>query len=125
MGFHIASTLLKRPKTTVIVGVRDLGSLSGLEVIECGEHSTLIGIKLDSTSETDATEAVSKLKSEHSIQHLDVVLANAGYGTARSTYVSPSGRVHTIPTNMAAPLPSGVVVDGVVVPRRRGAALSE
>jgi norsolorinic acid ketoreductase len=38
----------------------------------------LITVKLDSTSTTDAADAVTILKSEHHIDHLDVVIANAG-----------------------------------------------
>jgi norsolorinic acid ketoreductase len=37
-------------------------------------------VKLDSTSTTDAAEAVTLLKSKYEINHIDVVIANAGVG---------------------------------------------
>ena len=37
-------------------------------------------MKIDSTSEADAREAVEELRSKHGIDHLDTVIANAGIG---------------------------------------------
>lgn len=50
---------------------QDLGTLSK------GEDSQLLLVKIESTSETDAAEAVKSLQTQ-GVSHLDVVIANAG-----------------------------------------------
>jgi norsolorinic acid ketoreductase len=57
-----------------------------------GSGSRLIIVKIESTSTTDAADAVKLLGSKYDIKHLDVVIANAGiakfWGTALETPVS-------------------------------------
>lgn len=52
----------------------------------------MIIVKIESTSTTDAAEAVTLLGSKYDINHLDVVIANAGignfWGTALATPIS-------------------------------------
>lgn len=52
-----------------------------MSTLERGENSTLITIRIDSRSDTDAKDAVSKLVAEYGIEKLDIVVANAGYGS--------------------------------------------
>jgi norsolorinic acid ketoreductase len=49
--------------------------------LERGTHSKLITVKIESRSESDAASAMKLLQSEHGIEALDVVVANAGYGS--------------------------------------------
>ncbi|WVQ81961.1 hypothetical protein IAT38_004088 [Cryptococcus sp. DSM 104549] len=56
---------------TVVAAVRDPSAFPKLD-------GTVIPVKVDSLSLTDAKEAVEELKTKHGITHLDVVIANAG-----------------------------------------------
>jgi norsolorinic acid ketoreductase len=87
IGKGFVSTLLQRPSTTVIVAVRDPSATSSKALSELpkGADTKLILVKLDSSIETDAVEAVSQLKSQHGIIAIDVVIANAGIGADGST----------------------------------------
>ncbi|KAF5701145.1 short-chain dehydrogenase reductase SDR [Fusarium globosum] len=93
IGHGLVKTLLARPSLTVIVGVRDPShpTSKALQDLPVGKDSRLITVKLDSSVPSDAAEAVSTLKSEHGIQALDIVIANAGIanegGLVRDTTV--------------------------------------
>ncbi|KAG4266596.1 hypothetical protein FPRO03_01880 [Fusarium proliferatum] len=93
IGHGLVKTLLARPSLTVIVGVRDPShpTSKALQDLPVGKDSKLITVKLDSSVPSDAAEAVSTLKSEHDIQALDIVIANAGIanegGLVRDTTV--------------------------------------
>lgn len=84
IGKGLLASYLSRPKTTVIATVRDPESdgSKSLSDLPKGKDSQLIIVTIDSASETDAATAVKELKSTHNIQKLDVVIANAGHGTA-------------------------------------------
>ena len=77
-----------------MAAVRDpAGSNSrSLESLPKGANSTLIVVKIDSTSDTDAEEAVRTLQSKHAVAKLDVVIANSGisnyYGKSSQTPLS-------------------------------------
>jgi norsolorinic acid ketoreductase len=91
IGKGLTSSLLQRPNTTVIAGVRDIAkSTSILEGLPKANGSKLILVKLDSQSETDPSNAVSELASKHSITSLDAVIANAGIGHSGSTIAKNS-----------------------------------
>lgn len=64
----------------MIAAVRDPESSSSkaLYDLQQGEGSSLIVVKIDSSSPTDAKEAVTLIQSKHSIDALDMVIANAG-----------------------------------------------
>lgn len=70
---------LARPHHTVIATVRDPASPSSKPLYDLPKSpsSRLILVKIDSSSPTDADEAVAKLQ-ENGISSLDVVIANAG-----------------------------------------------
>lgn len=55
------------------------------EVTNKGQGSRLIIVKIDATVEADAKAAVERLTAHEGIQHLDIVIANAGM-----CYVYPS-----------------------------------
>jgi norsolorinic acid ketoreductase len=75
---------------TVIAAVRNPNSdmSNSLTTLPKGNHSHLIIVKIDSSSETDASDAVKHLQTHEGISHLDVVIANAG--------------IHPPPTPMSA-----------------------
>ncbi|KAI8815070.1 aflatoxin biosynthesis ketoreductase-like protein nor-1 [Cladochytrium replicatum] len=82
IGFGLAETLLKRPGTTVIAGVRDpTKAAKALAALHVATGSRLITVKIDSASETDALDAVNELTTKHGITHIDVLIANAGTGS--------------------------------------------
>ncbi|KAK5053914.1 hypothetical protein LTR84_001876 [Exophiala bonariae] len=91
IGKVLLSTYLARPQHTVIAGLRDINGTSAktLQDLPHGSDSKVITVQIDSASTTDAATAISTLKSQHSITHLDVVIANAGvskyFGPARAT----------------------------------------
>ncbi|KAJ5985220.1 hypothetical protein N7522_012416 [Penicillium canescens] len=82
IGRGLAETFLARSNTTVIAAVREpVGASSqSLQSLPKGESSRLIVVKVDSKSPTDPAAAVETLQREHGIDHLDVVIANAGIG---------------------------------------------
>lgn len=91
LGRGLLSSLIQRPNTTVIAGVRNLSSESttSLSTLPTGTGSKIITVKIDSTIPSSATDAINELTNTHSISALDVVIANAGisnyYGPAVST----------------------------------------
>ena len=81
IGFGLLNAYLSRPNHTIIAGIRDptTGS-SDITAIPRAAGTKLIIVKIDSKSETDASTAISELRSKHNIESLDVVIANAGIG---------------------------------------------
>ncbi|KFY16367.1 hypothetical protein V491_05350 [Pseudogymnoascus sp. VKM F-3775] len=79
--------LITPPAITVIVGVRnpEHPSSKALEELPKAESSRLITLKLSSSVASDAGEAVDKLRKEHGIQVLNIVIANAGITIGGST----------------------------------------
>lgn len=80
IGKGLVATLLSRPNTTVIAGVRDPSASTSQELssLPVASGSKLITIKLDSTSLTDPEAARTTLESDHGLTKLDVIVANAG-----------------------------------------------
>lgn len=86
--------LIRRPNTTVIAGVRNISdpSVTSFSTLPTGSGSKVIPVRIDSSVESSAADAVKTLSADHSITSLDVVIANAGianyYGPATSTPIS-------------------------------------
>lgn len=80
LGKGLVDYYLSQPNYTVIAGVRDPAHATSkaLESQPRGNGSSLIVVKIESTSETDAASAVKELQSNHGIKALDLVIANAG-----------------------------------------------
>jgi norsolorinic acid ketoreductase len=80
IGRGFAKTFLARPSTTVVVAVRDPEhpTSKALQDLPKADGSKLVTVQLDSTKPEHAAAAVEKLKSEHGISSLDIVIANAG-----------------------------------------------
>ena len=71
---------LSRPDNVVIAAVRDPAhhTSKALYDLQKASSSSLIVVKIENTSETDAADAISELQSTQSIPALDIVIANAG-----------------------------------------------
>ncbi|KAJ4169132.1 hypothetical protein NW754_011066 [Fusarium falciforme] len=80
IGQGFTKTFLAKPSTTVVVAVRnpEHPTSKALQDLPKADGSKLVTIQLDSTKPEDAATAVAKLKSEHGISSLDIVIANAG-----------------------------------------------
>ncbi|CAD6449303.1 d5e9c5fe-a946-4e16-b734-f687950f4079 [Sclerotinia trifoliorum] len=79
IGKGILELYLSKPNHTVIAANRDPNhpSSKALSDLPTAEGSSLIVVKVDATAPTDALEAVKQLESQ-GVDHLDIVIANAG-----------------------------------------------
>jgi norsolorinic acid ketoreductase len=79
IGEALLSVYLSRPNHIAIAGVRDPENISSksLNSLPTGSGSKLLGVKIESGSETDAKSAIALLQSSHQVTHFDFVLANA------------------------------------------------
>ncbi|WVQ81967.1 hypothetical protein IAT38_004094 [Cryptococcus sp. DSM 104549] len=98
VGLGFAKVYLQKG-WTVIAAVRDLSKLPKLE-------GKVIPVKIDSSSLTDAKEAIEELKTKHGITRLNIVLANAGhaesFGPARDYDIAGFDRIQQV--NVRGPL---------------------
>ncbi|KAK0635460.1 hypothetical protein B0T17DRAFT_502991 [Bombardia bombarda] len=80
IGKGLLALYLAKPNHVVIAANRDPSHASSkaLSDLPKGEGSSLIVVKVDATSPTDALEAVKSLEKDHEVDHLDIVIANAG-----------------------------------------------
>lgn len=78
LGKGLVQSYLARPAHIVIAAVRDLNTAGPLGQIPTAQDSQLIIVKLDATIESDAADAVKELNTHYNINHLDIVVANAG-----------------------------------------------
>ncbi|KAK7743310.1 hypothetical protein SLS62_010682 [Diatrype stigma] len=83
LGRALTIRFLSQPNATVVAAVRDPEhpTSKSLSALPHGEDSKLIIVKIDSVSDTDAQDAVKLIQTKHGIDKLDIVAANAGYGT--------------------------------------------
>lgn len=108
IGQGFTKTFLAKPSTTVVVAVRnpEHPTSKALQDLPKADGSKLVTIQLDSTKPEDAATAVAKLKSEHGISSLDIVIANAGIaqdgGRVRETTIDNINRHHQV--NTVAPI---------------------
>jgi norsolorinic acid ketoreductase len=80
LGRAFLEIFLARPNHTVIAANRDPSVPTSQELLHlpAAAGSKVIVVKLDATVETDAAAAVSELQTKHGIDHIDIVIANAG-----------------------------------------------
>ncbi|KAH8701273.1 hypothetical protein GQ44DRAFT_785882 [Phaeosphaeriaceae sp. PMI808] len=83
IGRGLVDHYVQRPDTIVIAGVRTPRSdqAESLMRLPAGKGSKLILTRIDATSDTDVLQAMGDLEQRHNIQHLDIVIANAGIFT--------------------------------------------
>lgn len=80
LGKGLMELYLAKQNHTVIAANRDptAASSKDLSSLPIGTGSRLIVVKVDASNETDALQAVKTLATEHDINHIDIVIANAG-----------------------------------------------
>ncbi|KAL4925302.1 SDR family oxidoreductase [Aspergillus undulatus] len=80
IGRGLVEIFLARPNVTVIAAVRDPNSASSSSLLTLpkGLGSKVILVKIDSKSSIDPEAAIQVLQNEHQVNHVDVVIANAG-----------------------------------------------
>lgn len=94
IGKGLVTQLLSRPNHTVIGSVRDTSSASSKELdsLAKANGSSLILVQFGSTSESEVHAAAKALQTEHKIDHIDTIIANAGiakyFGPAAETPIS-------------------------------------
>ncbi|KAI1775578.1 hypothetical protein F4818DRAFT_382255 [Hypoxylon cercidicola] len=105
LGRALTARFLLQPNTTVVATVRDLEQISITE-LPIAADSKLVIVKIDSRSDTDAQDAVKLIQAEHGIDRLDVVVANAGYGTVYGdlSQVKPHEVLNLVDINAIGPL---------------------
>ena len=103
LGQGLVQSYLLRPNTTVIAGVRDpsASSSQSLTSLPTGSGSQLVIVKLDSASPTDPSSAASTLQTKHSINHIDVLIANAGISDPKSLVPARSTALDALKEHMA------------------------
>ncbi|KAK0647059.1 aflatoxin biosynthesis ketoreductase nor-1 [Cercophora newfieldiana] len=79
IGKGFVSLYLSRPDHTIIAAARDPGcwSVQGFKTLPAAQGSKILLVKVDSASNTDALDAIKTIKAA-GIDHLDLVIANAG-----------------------------------------------
>ncbi len=82
IGRGLAEKYLARPDTTVLATVRNPHSeeVQSLLRAPAGSGSRVVVLKIESTSDTDALEAIESAQSQ-GVESIDVVIANAGVYT--------------------------------------------
>jgi norsolorinic acid ketoreductase len=83
LGRALVEAYLSRPDTIVVAAVRNPSHPTSktLRELPKASSSSLIIVKIDNASETDAAAAVSELRTAHNLTSIDVVIANAGIAT--------------------------------------------
>ncbi|PQE20079.1 Short-chain dehydrogenase reductase SDR protein [Rutstroemia sp. NJR-2017a BBW] len=86
LGRGLASVYLSRPDHIVIAATRNPSDSSSKPLADLpqGKDTKLIVVKIDSKSESDAAAAVKEIEAQ-GIDHLDIVIANAGIATVFPT----------------------------------------
>jgi NAD(P)-dependent dehydrogenase (short-subunit alcohol dehydrogenase family) len=82
IGLGLTERFLAEASHIVIAAVRNPAhaTVHALQELSTGPDSQLVVVKLDASIEQDAQEAVTELQQKHGVQHLDIVIANAGIG---------------------------------------------
>ncbi|KIW44849.1 hypothetical protein, variant [Exophiala oligosperma] len=120
LGRGFVSAYLNRPNSVVIAAVRNPSEecIKDLQSLPKAATSSLVVVKIDSSSETDAAAAVEQLQNEHGITGLDVVIANAGMSPqmARVEAASPPDLNQAFQVNVVGP----TVLFSAVAPLLKG-----
>lgn len=84
LGRGLLERFLALPDHTVIAGNRNPAhpTSQSLNELPRGPGSKLIVVKIDAAVDQDAFDAVKELQEKHGIQHLDIVIPNAGVSFA-------------------------------------------
>ncbi|KAJ4988907.1 short-chain dehydrogenase [Stagonosporopsis vannaccii] len=78
IGKGLVTAYLNLPDTTVVAAVRSAASAKPLYTLPKASGSRLVVIEIDVASVETIKRGIASLKTEHNIDSLDIVLANAG-----------------------------------------------
>jgi len=80
IGRALLERYLLRPNHVVIAANRDPDHASSKSLASLPKHpeSRLVVVKVDAKRETDALDAVKQVEQKEGIDHIDIVIANAG-----------------------------------------------
>ncbi|KAK9422375.1 putative NAD(P)-binding protein [Seiridium unicorne] len=79
IGAQLLDQLLARQNTKVIAAVRDLNAAATKRIVKQSQtNQNLIVVKIDSEVQTDPQNAARVVRDQHGIDHIDVIIANAG-----------------------------------------------
>ncbi|KAK8256032.1 hypothetical protein IWZ00DRAFT_541569 [Phyllosticta capitalensis] len=92
IGKGLVAAYLARDNTIVIAAVRSVASADSLKTLPKGQGSRLIIVPLDSSNEQAPAKAV-QLLSTQGIDHIDVVIANAGIAEETGLIAEVTGDV--------------------------------
>ena len=106
IGRGIADIILSRPNNTLVALVRDPEHETSKSLSPNAEGTKVINIKYDASEPDSGKSAVGALQKQHGINHLDVVIANAGLIEWRgpSVEVTPEIIHHHMNINTIAPI---------------------
>lgn len=91
IGKALVERLLQRPGLTIIAAARDeKKATAALSDLPKAEGTSLIVVTIDSTVDTDPADAVARLKQDHQITSVDVVIANAGISHSNGPVIQTS-----------------------------------
>ncbi|KAL5045512.1 hypothetical protein BDW71DRAFT_198244 [Aspergillus fruticulosus] len=84
IGRGLLELYLSKPHHTVIAMNRNPGHPTSKEILSLStaDDTVVKVMKLDMTSETDAEDAAQTLKAKEGIEHIDILIANAGIALA-------------------------------------------
>ncbi|KAK1991705.1 NAD(P)-binding protein [Colletotrichum falcatum] len=84
LGQGLVRRFLEQANNAVIAAVRDPAHATSRSLADLpkGEGSSLIVVKYDAAVEQDAFRLAEELRQKHEVDHLDVVVANAGIANA-------------------------------------------
>lgn len=107
IGLGLAGTILQKPSATLIAAVRDPAkSTAAIEALPRADGARVIIVKIDSSVDADPAAAVHKLREEHGITSIDVVVANAGIAHSGTpvTTIDPAVLREHLEVNTVAPV---------------------
>lgn len=81
IGKGLVAAYLNLPATTVVAAVRKASSAESLHSLPKASGSRLLVIEIDVASVDTIKRGIASLKTDHNIDSLDIVLANAGHVT--------------------------------------------
>ena len=108
IGRGLAELILARPDTTLVALVRDPGdeTARSLPSLAKAENTKVIVLPYQAMDSDAAENAISVVKRDYGIEHLDIVIANAGGMSWRGPTASvPESEIHSaITLNTISPL---------------------
>ncbi|KAI0855707.1 hypothetical protein F4860DRAFT_507286 [Xylaria cubensis] len=109
-GRALAARFLLQSNTVVVCAVRTTSQT--LSQLSRGKDSRLIIVKIDSTLDSDAQDAVQFIQNKYDIARLDIVIANTGYGTVYGdlSQVEPDNVRRAVEVNAIGQRPRFVLI---------------